>query len=61
MTGDFRNILTTGFDAALTAGDPFDIPRNACADMASAPTNRRYRTRDEERIRAHLFRVRQYR
>ena len=38
MTGDFHNILTTGFDAALTAGDPFDITRKACADMASAPT-----------------------
>ena len=38
MTGDFHNILTTGFDAALSAGDPFGITRKACADMASAPT-----------------------
>ena len=38
MTDNFHNILTTGFDAALIAGDPFEITRKACADMASAPT-----------------------
>jgi glycerate 2-kinase len=38
MTDDLHNILRTGFDAALTAGDPFEITRKACADMAAAPT-----------------------